>query len=118
MESRQRSYWVVSPNVNNDNRTVGEWRQASVTTHAAFMGYGPDNPRHGQMGPKFASKVARGIEPGDVILIARRYGGVPEVVGFSISSPCLLAASSVAFCRPSLTTLRTVLSDSVSCTFI
>jgi hypothetical protein len=84
MENRQRTHWVVSPNVKNDNRTVGEWRQASVTMHAAFMGWGPDDPAHGQMGPKFAGKVARGIEPGDVILIARRSGGAPEVVGFGV----------------------------------
>ena len=81
---KQRKYWVVSPNVKNSNRTVGEWRQASVTMHAAFMGWGPNDPKHGQIGPKFAGKVAPGIEPGDVILIARRSGGEPEVVGFGV----------------------------------
>ena len=79
-----RRYWVVSPNVKNDNRTAGEWRQASVITRAAFMGWNPDDPQHGQIGPKFAGKVAGGIQPGDVILIARRYAGAPEVVGFGV----------------------------------
>jgi hypothetical protein len=36
------------------------------------------------MGQKFAGKVAGGIEPGDVILIARRFGGAPEMVGFGV----------------------------------
>lgn len=84
MGNTQRRYWVISPNVKNNNRTVGEWRQASVTTRAAFMGWHPDDPEHGQMGPKFAGRVAGGIEPGDVILIARRYAGAPEVVGFGV----------------------------------
>jgi hypothetical protein len=79
MANRQRTYWVVSPNVKNDNRTVGEWRQASVDVQAAFMGWYPDDPEHGQMGPKFAGKVDGGIEPGDVILIARRHAGSGRV---------------------------------------
>jgi hypothetical protein len=84
MASGQRNYWVVSPNVKNNNRTVGEWRQASVTTRSAFMGWEPDDPGHGQMGPKFAGRVPGGIEPGDAILIARRSRGTPEVVGFGV----------------------------------
>ena len=84
MANGQRTYWVVSPNVKNDNRTAGEWRRASVTTRAAFMGWHPDDPEHGQMGPKFAGKVPGGIEPGDVILIAQRYAGAPEIVGFGV----------------------------------
>jgi hypothetical protein len=84
MGNGQRKYWVVSPNAKNDNRTVGEWRQASVTRRAAFMGWDPDDPEHSRMGPKFAGRVPDGIEPGDVILIARRYSGAPEVVGFGV----------------------------------
>src|SRR5688572_3189620 len=84
MAKRDRAYWVVSPNVKNNNRSVGEWRQASIETRAAFMGWNPDDPEHLQIGPKFAGKVPGGIEPGDVILIARRSGGTPEVVGFGV----------------------------------
>jgi hypothetical protein len=82
MANRQRKYWVVSPNVKNLNRTVGAWRQASVTLQAAFMGWDSDDPEHSRMGPKFAGRVPDGIEPGDVILIGRRFSGAPEVVGF------------------------------------
>ena len=76
MES-SRKYWVVSPNVQSHAHTVGAWRQASVRWKAAFMGWLPDDEQH-RIGPKFA----RGIEPGDVILIARRFRGEPETVGF------------------------------------
>jgi hypothetical protein len=41
------------------------------------MGWLPDDEQH-RIGPKFA----RRIEPGDVILIARRFRGEPETVGF------------------------------------
>lgn len=75
--STSRKYWVVSPNVRFDAKTVAAWRQASVKWQAAFMGWHPDDEAH-RLGPKFA----RGIEPGDVILIARRANGKPETVGF------------------------------------
>ena len=70
-------YWVVSPNVRFNPRTVNDWRQASVKRKAAFMGWQPDDDRH-RLGPKFA----HAIQPGDTILIARRFGGKPETVGF------------------------------------
>ncbi len=72
-------YWVVSPNVQNHAGTVDEWRQASVRWRAAFMGWNPDDDHH-PLGPKFAYT----IQPGDVILIARRSGGKPQTVGFGI----------------------------------
>ena len=84
MAVRERRYWVVSPNVKADNHTVGEWRNASLTRRAAFMGWDPNEPRDSPMGPKFAGRVPNGIEPGDVILIARRHNHVPEVVGFGV----------------------------------
>jgi hypothetical protein len=84
MSVRERRYWVVSPNVNNFNPSVGDWRQASLTQKAAFMGWGPDDPGHSDMGRKFSGKVVGGIEPGDVILIARRHEHVPQVVGFGV----------------------------------
>ena len=77
-----KRYWVVSPNVNNDETTVGDWRRASVLGQAAFMGWSPDDGDHKQMGPKFAGNTENGIKPGDVILIARRHNLEPEIVGF------------------------------------
>ncbi|QHN04860.1 hypothetical protein FTO74_16955 [Granulicella sp. WH15] len=74
-----RKYWVVSPNVDNKNRTVSEWIQASVRWQAAFMGWHPDDQDH-KLGPKFAHE----IRPGDLILIARRYRKEPQIVGFGI----------------------------------
>ena len=41
------------------------------------MGWQPDDDQH-RLGPKFA----RAIQPGDTILIARRFRGQPETVGF------------------------------------
>jgi hypothetical protein len=79
-----RSYWVVSPNVRNNEATVDAWRRASVRACAAFMGWYPNNWSRGQIGPTFAGKTKRGIKPGDVILIARRHHFEPEIVGFGI----------------------------------
>jgi hypothetical protein len=79
-----RNYWVVSPNVRNNEKTVGDWRLASVSAHAAFMGYYPGDSGHGQIGPKFAGKTKRGIRTGDIILIARRHQHKPEIVGFGV----------------------------------
>src|SRR5882724_8250217 len=73
-----RSYWVVSPNVRNNESTVSAWRRASVLGRAAFMGYkSGDHP----IGDRFV----HGIKPGDVILIARRHRFEAEVVGFGVA---------------------------------
>lgn len=71
-----KSYWVVSPNVKNNEATVSNWRHASVLGRAAFMGW----PRTHQIGYKFAHKIV----PGDVVVIARRHNFEPEVVGLGI----------------------------------
>ncbi len=84
MKKRERAYWVVSPNVRYSARSVSAWRRASVEFGAAFMGWSPDNPEHSRIGPKFAGRVQGGIDPRDVILIARRGGGVPEIVGVGV----------------------------------
>lgn len=76
METARR-YWVVSPNVQSHAHTVETWRQASVTWQAAFMGWLPNDQDH-RIGPRFAYE----IRPGDVILIARKFRGEPETVGF------------------------------------
>jgi len=51
---------------------------------AAFMGYGPDDFNHSQIGAKFAGETENGVLPGDVILIARRHNHEPEIVGFGV----------------------------------
>lgn len=78
----EKRYWVVSPNVKNDEATVGEWRAASVGEHAAFMGWYPEDHGHSASGYKFAHAV----KPGDRILIARRHNSEPEIVGFGVVS--------------------------------
>ena len=75
-----RHYWVVSPNVNNNDQTVSDWRQASVKWKVAFMGWQPDDRKHKQIGYKFAHV----IKPSDILLIARRHNEVPEVVGCGV----------------------------------
>jgi hypothetical protein len=75
-----RSYWVVSPNVDNREASVPGWKNASVAGNAAIMGYDPDDKSHKGIGKKFAHTIA----PGDVILIARRRKNRAEPVGFGI----------------------------------
>jgi hypothetical protein len=78
------SFWVVSPNVRNNETTVDAWRQASVRARAAFMGWYPDDHGHAEIGPAFAGKTSNGIKPRDVILIARRHHHEPEIIGFGV----------------------------------
>jgi hypothetical protein len=80
----RQSYWVVSPNVRDNEETVDAWRRASVRANAAFMGYDPNKSGHSEIGPKFAGKTKRGVKPGDIILIARRHDLEPEIVGFGV----------------------------------
>jgi hypothetical protein len=80
---RERHYWVVSPNVKNNPTTVAEWKKASILKQAAFIGWEPNSQKH-LMGPKFAGLRKEGIMPDDVVLIARRYHGKPDVVGFGV----------------------------------
>jgi hypothetical protein len=84
MYNSTRAFWVVSPNVSYDEGNVGDWRQVSVKAGAAFMGWGADDPKHANMGPKFAGRTPNGIKPGDVILIARRKNREPQCVGFGV----------------------------------
>ncbi len=81
-----RSYWVVSPNVRNTDSTVPDWREASLLANAAFMGFAPQQHRSDRkkQGPKFAGTIGGGIQPGDVVLIARRFRKAPQVVGFGV----------------------------------
>jgi len=82
--ARQCQYWVVSPNVKNNEKTVGAWKEEILRARTAIMGWAPDEYGHGQMGPKFAGKTNRSIQRGDIILIARRYGGGPDMVAFGV----------------------------------
>jgi hypothetical protein len=79
-----RSYWVVSPNVRNNEETVDTWRRVSVLSKVAVMGWNPNDMGHGKIGPRFAGKTKNGINPDDVMLIARRHHHEPEIVGFGI----------------------------------
>jgi hypothetical protein len=76
----KRSYWVVSPNVRNNEATVPDWKQASLVGHAAFMGWKPDDRGHKGIGFRFAHV----IKSGDIILIARRHKHRPDIVGFGV----------------------------------
>jgi hypothetical protein len=69
---------VVSPNVINDNKTVADWKKVILDTHAAIMGW----PEVHYIGRKFKDE----IQLGDVVLIARRHRGQPDVVGFGVVS--------------------------------
>jgi len=79
LSNLHRRFWVVSPNVKYHEKTVPEWKQASVDFSAAFMGWGPDDQSH-RIGRKFAHVISEG----DVILIARRFRYRPDVVGFGV----------------------------------
>lgn len=78
--ARQRQYWVVSPNVKNQEKTVGDWKKEILRSHYAIMGWSPDDYHGHQIGPKFANDV----KIGDIILIARRHKWEPDVVGFGV----------------------------------
>lgn len=80
----QRQYWVVSPNVMNQEKTVRDWKEEILRARAAIMGWPPDEYGHGQIGPKFAGKTDRSVQRGDIVLIARRHNWAPEVVGFGL----------------------------------
>jgi len=82
--ANQHQYWVVSPNVINQEKIVRDWKEEILHARAAIMGWSPDNYEHGQIGPKFAGKTDRSIQPGDIVLIARRHNWAPEVVGFGV----------------------------------
>jgi hypothetical protein len=78
--NRNTNFWVVSPNVRNNNRTVSAWKQASLNFEAAFMGYRPDDRGHMAIGYKFAEE----IRAGDIVLIARRHKRKPDLIGFGV----------------------------------
>jgi len=72
----QRQYWVLSPNVKRDERTVSDWKTLIIRTHAAIMGWPPKQ--------RFGRRFANDLQVGDIILIARRHNWEPDVVGFGV----------------------------------
>jgi hypothetical protein len=83
----QRRYWVVSPNVKNDEKTVEGWKKEILDHHIAIMGYGPDEytgkKGRGNTGPKFAGRGDPSVQQGDIILIGRSRKG-KELVAVGI----------------------------------
>lgn len=75
-----RSFWVVSPNVRFNRVTEPKWRDAVIRLRSAFMGWASDDKGHSGIGFKFAHL----IKEGDVILVARRYHGRPDLVGVGV----------------------------------
>jgi hypothetical protein len=76
----KRAFWVVSPNVRFNRITEPKWSEAVVRLRSAFMGWGSQDKGHSAIGFKFAHL----IKPGDVILVARRYHGGPDLVGVGV----------------------------------
>ncbi len=78
--SESRSFWVVSPNVRFNRVTEPRWHDAILRLRSAFMGWGSEDKDHSGIGYKFAHL----IKPGDIILVARRYHGRPDLVGVGV----------------------------------
>lgn len=80
-----RQYWVVSPNVKFDEKTVQSWKEEIIGNNIAIMGYRPDDPKHAA-GLKFAGRYKKGrsIQTGDIILIARSHKKAPDIVGIGV----------------------------------
>ncbi|MGD0957107.1 MAG: hypothetical protein ABR953_09790 [Candidatus Acidiferrales bacterium] len=72
-----KSYWVVSPNIASELKgALDKWKQIIFKKHVAIMGWGPDK----EIGRRFVREIA----PEDLVLIARRHKGEPELVGFGV----------------------------------
>jgi hypothetical protein len=79
-------YWIVSPNVTNQPPIISKWKKEILKLHSAMMGWSPDDYGHSQLGPKFAGKTNNSVQVGDVVLVARRYQGEPDLVGFGVTN--------------------------------
>jgi hypothetical protein len=78
--ARSRNFWVVSPNVRFNRITEPKWTDATIRLRSAFMGWGSEDKTHSGIGFKFAHL----IQPGDVILVARRFHKQPDLVGVGV----------------------------------
>lgn len=79
-----KASWVVSPNVRNHPKN-SKRLETDVSKRAdGVHGWHAGDFGHSQIEAKSASNAARGIVPGDVVLIARNHRLKPEMVGFRI----------------------------------
>lgn len=72
---KNRNYWVVSPNVKN-NDEENRWKEFLSTNPYSFIGWDEDN--------QFGNTFINTIENGDVILNAQRKNWNPHVFGIGI----------------------------------
>jgi len=72
---KNRNYWVVSPNVKN-NDEENKWKEFLSTNPFSFIGWGDDN--------KYGNTFINAIKKGDVIINAQRKNWVPYVFGIGV----------------------------------
>ena len=72
---KNRNYWVVSPNVKN-NDEENRWKEFLSTNPYSFIGWDEDN--------QFGNTFINTIKNGDVILNAQRKNWNPHVFGIGI----------------------------------
>jgi hypothetical protein len=78
--TQNRKFWVVSPNVGPSPNTKSKWVKAVIRLRSAFMGWKSNDKSYSAIGFKFAHL----IRPGDVIFVARRYHGKPDLAGVGV----------------------------------
>jgi len=92
----KRNYWVVSPNVKN-NEEENDWKNFLSLNPYSFIGWGPDN----NMGKTFIEKIKKG----DVIINAQRKNWIPYIYGIGVvkNDKCnwqeIEGTTSGAYCR-------------------
>lgn len=72
----ERKFWVVSPNVLDDEKLVKAWKDVITHRRIAIVGWSNQH----RIGLRFADE----IKDGDIVLVARRKQGLPDVVGFGV----------------------------------
>ena len=93
---KNRNYWVVSPNVKN-NEEENKWKEFLSVNPYSFIGWDEDN--------KFGNIFINKIKKGDVIINAQRKNWEPHVfgIGIVINDKCewqeLENTPSGAYCR-------------------
>jgi hypothetical protein len=78
--TQNRKFWVVSPNVGPSPNTKPMWVKTVIRLRSAFMGWKSNDKSYSAIGFKFAHL----IQPGDVIFVARRYHGRPDLAGVGV----------------------------------
>lgn len=93
---KERNYWVVSPNVKNNDEEK-EWKEFLSTNPYSFIGWNENN----KLGKTFINKIKKG----DVIINAQRKNWEPHVfgVGIVLNDKCewkeIKGLPSGAYCR-------------------